>query len=94
MSSIHEVRDPQDDGVSALADESARRHRGNPKRDGRKGKAFTKRPNDNFKSSERTSKNPLNLSVISGQVEGKEREQFTIQPPNKAKNCIRETLIN
>ena len=54
-------------------------------------RTFTRLPSDNYRNPDETSnENPFTLSVVSGYVYGKKREQITIYTLNEAKTCIRE----
>ena len=55
-------------------------------------RTFTRSLSDSFRTPDETSKgNPITLSVVSGYVYGKEREQITIYTLSEANTCIRES---
>ena len=54
-------------------------------------RTFTISPSQDFRTPDETTKeNILTLSIISGYVYGKAREQITIYTPHEAMTCIRE----
>ena len=56
-------------------------------------RTFTISPSQDFRTPDKTTKeNILTLSIISGYVYGKDREQITIYTPNEAMTCIRENM--
>ena len=56
-------------------------------------RTFTKSQTDDFRIPDKTTKeNPIMLSMISGHVYGKKRDQITIHTLTETKTCIRITV--
>ena len=57
-------------------------------------RTFTNSPSDNFRMPGETSENnPITMSLLSGYIYGKRRDQITIYTLDEAKTCIRRQEI-